>query len=86
VKRGALWFGMTEEDERELRCAVMQADLDLKRKQSFWETPKAIAIIVGATAAIAGVLGYKIGSTPPAPTQIVFQPGAIQVLPAEPRR
>jgi hypothetical protein len=54
---------------------------------SFWETPKAVAIIVGTTAAIvsvvAGSVGYKIGSQPPPPPlQIIFQPGSIQVLPA----
>jgi hypothetical protein len=48
---------------------LMQADLDLKRKQSFWETPKAIALIVATTAAIstafAGFAGYRLGSQPP---------------------
>lgn len=65
----------------------MQADLALKKKQSFWETPKAVAIIVATTAAIftalAGFAGYKIGSQPPpTPPQIVFQPGSIVVQPA----
>jgi hypothetical protein len=78
---------MTEEDERELRCAVMQADLDLKRKQSFWETPRNIVLIVTAAAGIAGLLGFKLGQHEPipAPPQIIFQPGSIQVLPAPPR-
>jgi hypothetical protein len=69
----------------------MQADLELKTRQSFWETPKAIAIIVATTAAIfsaaAGFAGYKFGQTPPSlPPQIIFQPGSIQVLPPPPAR
>lgn len=84
---------MTEAEERELRISVMQADLlskqadtTLKTKQSYWETPKALAIIIGATAAVfsvmAGLAGYKLASTPPAQ---VFQlpPGTtITVAPA----
>ena len=54
----------------------MRADLDLKRKQVFWETPKGLAAIVGATAlvfgTIAGLLGYQIGRTPPAPPQVII--------------
>jgi hypothetical protein len=77
---------MTEDEERELRIAIMQADLLLKSKQGFWETPRNIALIVAAVAAIAGVLGFKLGQhePPPAPPQIIFQPGSIQVLPAAP--
>jgi hypothetical protein len=43
-------------------------DVDLRRTQSFWETPRNLVIVVGAAGAIAGVaagfLGYKIGQTP----------------------
>lgn len=51
---------------------------------SWWETPKALALIVGATAAVfgtaAGLTGYQLGIRPPAPAlTIVFQPGAIRV-------
>jgi hypothetical protein len=60
---------MTDEEERELRRELMQADIDLKRKQGAWETPRNIAILAGTiaafAAAVAGVLGYKIGSQPP---------------------
>jgi hypothetical protein len=63
----------------------MRADLDLKTKQATWETPRNIAILAGTVAAIAGVLagvaGYKIGQNS-TPSQIVFQPGAIQISPA----
>jgi hypothetical protein len=47
---------------------TMRADLTLKTKQGFWETPRHIAILLGTTAAIFaavfGVLGYKLGSQP----------------------
>ncbi len=47
----------------------MQADIDLKRKQLLWESPRNIAILVGTVAAIMaavfGTLGYKLGSAPP---------------------
>ena len=56
------------------------------------EATRNLVIIIGgviaATAAIvgtvAGLAGYKLGSQPTQPTQIIFQPGAIQVLPAPP--
>lgn len=60
---------MTDDEFRDVQVIQMRADIDLKRKQSFCETPKAIALIVATTATIAaavfGVLGYKIGSAPP---------------------
>ncbi len=47
----------------------MRANLELKRTPGFWETPKAVAIIVATTAAIcralAGIAGHKLGSQPP---------------------
>jgi hypothetical protein len=56
---------ISDADERDLKVAVMQADLVLKERQAFWETPRNLAIVVSAAAAIvgllAGVLGYKIG-------------------------
>lgn len=45
--------------------AVMRADLTLKQKQSFRETPRNLALIIGAvaafTAAFAGLIGFKLG-------------------------
>jgi hypothetical protein len=79
---------VTDDEERELRIALMQADLLLKSKQGFWETPRNIALIVAAAAGIAGVLGFKLGQREPLPQppQIIFQPGSIQVLPAPPTK
>ncbi len=57
----------------------MRADLRLKERQSFWETPRNLVVTFAAfavvVATIAGLAGYKAGSAP-APT-IVFQPGSI---------
>jgi hypothetical protein len=51
--------------ERKLKLAVMQADLELKQKQSFWEAPKALAALFAAFAAIvallAGLTGFQLG-------------------------
>jgi hypothetical protein len=58
---------LTEDEERaeyDLRMEVMQLDKALKAKQSIWEHPRNIVILVGAVAAIAGVLGFKLGSVP----------------------
>ena len=44
-----------------------------------WETPRTLVLIgsalVAATAAIAGLAGYKFGQTPP--VQVIFQSGAV---------
>jgi hypothetical protein len=68
--------------------AVMRADLALKQKQAFWETPRNLVVVLGAFAAIvatlAGLAGYKFAQQSGAPTQIIFQPGSIVVAPAPP--
>lgn len=66
----------------------MQQDLKLKQRQSFWETPKALAIVLGAAIAattaivgtVAGLAGYKLGSQPPQ-TIIVLPPGTTITTP-----
>ncbi len=66
------------DEEWELRMAVMRADLGLKTKQAFWETPRNIGILIGVVAALAGALGFKLGQMPPqgqAPVIIQLAPG-----------
>jgi hypothetical protein len=77
---------MTPDDESDLKESLMRADLALKTKQAFWETPRNLAIIFGAFAAIvatlAGLAGYKFGQQSATPTQIIFQPGSIVAPPS----
>jgi len=53
----------------ELRRALVEIDILLKRKQSFWETPRNLAIIGGVlvalVTAVAGWAGFQLGSRPP---------------------
>ena len=72
---------ISEDEKRELRMAVMQADPTLKQKQAFWETPRNIAVLLGVAIGIAGVLGFKLGQNSP-PVQVIFQPGSIVAPPA----
>jgi hypothetical protein len=48
------------------------------KKQDIWEHPRNIAILVGATAALAsaaaGFIGFKIGQTPTPPPIIIQLP------------
>lgn len=80
---------ISDEEERELRVAVMQSDLKLKQKQAFWETPRNLILIFGtlvaATAVIAGLAGYKLGQNTPPQQPIIIQlaPGAT-VVPVQP--
>jgi hypothetical protein len=66
----------------------MQADLTLKRRQAFWETPKGFAAVIAALAvtigAIGGIVGYQIGRAPQTVTQqLVLPPGTtVQIGPA----
>jgi hypothetical protein len=73
---------VTNEEERELRIKVMQADLLLKQRQAFWETPRNLALIIAAAVGIAGVVGFKLGQREPAATQIVLPAGAMIMVPA----
>lgn len=61
--------------ERELR----RLDVLLRRKQVFWETPRAVLLIVATTAAIAGVLGWRIGSAPQSINVHLDQPLVVRV-------
>ena len=57
-----------------LHDELVRLDILLRRKQVFWETPRAVLLIVAATAAVtgamAGAIGFKIGQTPPQPIVI----------------
>jgi hypothetical protein len=64
----------SDEEERELKVAVMRADIELKTKQAFWETPRNIAVLVATVAALAGVLGFKLGQNAPPREIVVVQP------------
>ena len=71
---------VTEDEERELKQELLALDTQLRRKQVAWETPRNIAILAGAVAALSGGLaawiGYKVGSTPSAPIVIQLPPPA----------
>jgi hypothetical protein len=64
---------LSDEDERELKVELMRADLALKQKQAFWETPRNIALLVAAAAGVAGVLGFKLGQVSPTNQPIIIQ-------------
>ncbi len=72
--------------------AVMRADLKLKQKQAFWETPRNLALIYGTliagTAAIAGLAGYKLGQSTPLQQPVIIQlaPGVVVAPPPAPAK
>jgi hypothetical protein len=73
--------GMTED---ELRVAAMKIDLLLKTRQARWETPKAVAMVLLAAAAISAAGGLANWIWPPRPQAIVVQfqqPLAVKVTP-----
>jgi hypothetical protein len=62
-----------------LKTELLKLDILLRRKQSFWETPRAILLIVATCAAVFGLLGWKIGSAPPQPIVVQFGGPPLQV-------
>jgi hypothetical protein len=58
---------MTDTPDNDLKQELTRLDILLRRKQVFWETPKGVLLVVATTAALAGVLGFKIGQMPSAP-------------------
>jgi hypothetical protein len=70
---------MSDLTEDELRMAVMKVDLLLKRRQSFWETPRNLALIITAVAAIAGLIGFRLGSQPQSITVQFQQPLQVEL-------
>jgi hypothetical protein len=55
------------DNDNSLKQELLRLDILLRRKQVFWETPKGVLLVVATTAALAGVLGFKLGQIPPAP-------------------
>jgi len=71
---------MTDTDEAALKHKLLELDVQLRAKQTFWETPKGLLLIIATTAAIAGMLGWKIGTAPPRQIVVHFdQPLAVKV-------
>ena len=75
---------MTDDEEQQLRQDLLEADVELRRKQAFWETPRNVAILVGATAAIAAAIGFWLGQQsaplPPIVRPVTF--GGFDMTPA----
>lgn len=57
-----------EADEATLKRELLKMDVRLRYKQLWWEHPRNAAVVLGVivalVAAVSGVLGFKIGSTP----------------------
>lgn len=64
---------MSDITEDELKMAVMKADLILKTRQSRWETPKAVAMVLLAAAAISAAGGLSTWLWPAKPQIITVQ-------------
>ena len=58
---------MTAEDERDAHIENLKADTHYKLTMAGFEFWKVLIAAVIAATATAGFLGYKLGSTPPAP-------------------
>jgi len=69
-----------------LKSELLRLDVLLHKKQTFWETPRAILLIVATCAAVFGFLGWKIGTTPPQPIVVQFggPPLQVQIAPEKP--
>jgi hypothetical protein len=80
---------MTDDERRDLKDALLMADLRLKTRQSFWETPRNITLIMAAGIGLAGVLGFKLGQREPLPTpaqSVILPPGTTITVPPAPSR
>jgi len=64
---------MSDLTENELKLALMKADLLLKTRQSRWEVPRALAMILLAAAAISAAGGLSTWLWPAKPHTIVVQ-------------
>ncbi len=66
-------MAMTDANDSEAQKELRRLDILLRRKQIFWETPRGLLLVVATTAAVAGILGFKIGQNPPPPQPIIIQ-------------
>ena len=64
---------MSDLTEDELKAALLKADLLLKTRQARWETPKAVAMVLLAAAAISAAGGLANWLWPSRPQAIVVQ-------------
>ena len=66
-----------DDDAEDLKLELLRMDVQLRRKQVVWETPRNIAILAGALTAliggVAGFIGYKIGQNPPPQINVQLQ-------------
>ena len=71
--------------ERMVKLKQMEVDIELKQRQSFWETPRNLAIPVATVAALCTALGCKLGSQPPQVIQVqLLSPLPALAVPAAP--
>jgi hypothetical protein len=68
--------------EQDLKLELLMLDIEMRRKQLFWETPRGILLVLATGAAIGGLLGFKLGSQPPQAIIVQFQqPLGVKLLP-----
>jgi hypothetical protein len=63
----------SEADQERAKWAALNAQIDLTRKQARWETPKALAMILLAVAAVAAAGRLTDLVYPPRPQTIIIQ-------------
>jgi hypothetical protein len=73
--------------DTELKRALTEIDILLKRRQARWETPRNLAIIIGVAVALFGTLsaivGFQLGSRPPQQISVhLDQPLQVQIGPS----
>jgi hypothetical protein len=73
-------FAVSAPIDDDLKRELLVMDIQLRRKQVGWETPKNIVLLIAALAAtlsafgaFMGYLGYRAGREPPPPIVIQLQ-------------
>jgi hypothetical protein len=67
-----------EDDERRLRIELLHAEVENKRAYKRRLLRKTVIAAFAAGGIIFGALGYKLGSTPPAPLYIQLLPSDVR--------